>query len=62
MIESHLATTRRLAPRGLVAASLLVALGGRPVLRSRPPARWPPNVVPPQGAPNVLLVMTDDAG
>jgi arylsulfatase A-like enzyme len=23
---------------------------------------WPPNVVPPQGAPNVLLIMTDDAG
>src|SRR5215510_12091013 len=23
---------------------------------------WPPNVVPPQGAPNVLLIMTDDQG
>jgi arylsulfatase A-like enzyme len=23
---------------------------------------WPPNVVPPKGAPNVLLIMTDDAG
>ena len=23
---------------------------------------WPPRVVPPQGAPNVLLIMTDDAG
>jgi hypothetical protein len=23
---------------------------------------WPPRVVPPQGAPNVLLVMTDDQG
>jgi arylsulfatase A-like enzyme len=23
---------------------------------------WPPNIVPPQGAPNVLLIMTDDAG
>jgi arylsulfatase A-like enzyme len=23
---------------------------------------WPPRVVPPQGAPNILLVMTDDAG
>ncbi len=23
---------------------------------------WPPTVVPPQGAPNVLLIMTDDAG
>ena len=23
---------------------------------------WPPNVVPPQGAPNVLLIMTDDVG
>ena len=23
---------------------------------------WPPRVVPPQGAPNVLLIMTDDQG
>ena len=23
---------------------------------------WPPRVVPPQGAPNVLLIMTDDVG
>src|SRR4051812_34919086 len=23
---------------------------------------WPPTVVPPKGAPNVLLVMTDDVG
>src|SRR5512143_2419313 len=23
---------------------------------------WPPRVVPPKGAPNVLLIMTDDAG
>lgn len=23
---------------------------------------WPPTVVPPEGAPNVLLIMTDDAG
>src|SRR5262245_1561979 len=97
MIESHLATTRRLAPRGLVAASLLFALGttglgqqttgtpgspsatttidgkylpnpppkfggtiGLDAAQSRP--YWQPNVVPPQGAPNVLLIMTDDAG
>ncbi len=25
-------------------------------------AWWPPRVVPPQGAPNVLLIMTDDVG
>ena len=25
-------------------------------------AYWPPRVVPPKGAPNVLLIMTDDAG
>ncbi|WP_300454444.1 arylsulfatase [Accumulibacter sp.] len=25
-------------------------------------AWWPPRVVPPQGAPNVLLIITDDAG
>src|SRR6266702_1838988 len=23
---------------------------------------WPPTVVPPKGAPNVLLIMTDDCG
>ncbi|HEX6828753.1 MAG TPA: hypothetical protein VF104_07220, partial [Burkholderiales bacterium] len=23
---------------------------------------WPPRVVPPKGAPNVLLIMTDDQG
>src|SRR5512139_4150336 len=23
---------------------------------------WPPTVVPPEGSPNVLLIMTDDAG
>ena len=23
---------------------------------------WPPTVVPPKGAPNVLLIMTDDQG
>ena len=23
---------------------------------------WPPRVVPPNGAPNVLLIMTDDVG
>src|SRR5260221_8307350 len=25
-------------------------------------AWWPPRVVPPKGAPNVLLIMTDDSG
>jgi arylsulfatase len=29
-------------------------------LQSKP--YWPPRVVPPQGAPNVLLIMTDDTG
>src|SRR5262245_40553983 len=97
MIESHLAIPRRLALRGLVAASLLFALGttgfaqqttgtpGSPSATTtidgkylpNPPPKfggtigldaaqskpyWPPNVVPPQGAPNVLLIMTDDAG
>src|SRR6476469_10724899 len=23
---------------------------------------WPPRIVPPKGAPNVLLIMTDDSG
>jgi len=23
---------------------------------------WPPRVVPPKGAPNILLIMTDDQG
>jgi arylsulfatase A-like enzyme len=30
------------------------------VAQSKP--YWPPRVVPPKGAPNVLLIMTDDAG
>ena len=29
-------------------------------LQSKP--WWPPRIVPPKGAPNVLLIMTDDAG
>jgi arylsulfatase A-like enzyme len=29
-------------------------------LQSKP--WWPPRVVPPEGAPNILLIMTDDAG
>ena len=32
----------------------------RSVINSTP--YWPPRVVPPKGAPNVLLIMTDDAG
>jgi len=33
---------------------------GRNVAQSKP--YWPPRVVPPKGAPNVLLIMTDDTG
>ena len=29
-------------------------------LQSKP--WWPPRIVPPKGAPNVLLIITDDAG
>ena len=29
-------------------------------LQSKP--AWPPRVVPPKGAPNILLIMTDDVG
>jgi arylsulfatase A-like enzyme len=39
------------------------AFGGkieRNVLQSKP--YWPPRVAPPKGAPNVLLIMTDDSG
>ncbi len=32
----------------------------RNALQSKP--YWPPRVVPPEGAPNVLLIMTDDSG
>lgn len=32
----------------------------RNVLQSKP--YWPPRVMPPKGAPNVLLIMTDDSG
>jgi hypothetical protein len=30
--------------------------------RDDPKAWWPPRVVPPKGAPNVLVIMTDDQG
>ena len=33
---------------------------GETAAQSKP--YWPPRVVPPKGAPNVLLIMTDDAG
>jgi hypothetical protein len=33
---------------------------GRTAAESKP--YWPAKVVPPKGAPNVLLIMTDDAG
>ena len=33
---------------------------GRNVAQSKP--WWPPRVVPPKGAPNILLIMTDDVG
>ena len=32
----------------------------RSALESTP--YWPPRIVPPKGAPNILLIMTDDAG
>jgi len=32
----------------------------RNVIQSTP--YWPPRVAPPKGAPNILLIMTDDAG
>jgi len=32
----------------------------RNALQSKP--WWPPRIVPPQGAPNILLIMTDDTG
>src|SRR5262245_44340287 len=40
-----------------------VPFGGkieRNALQSKP--FWPPRVVPPKGAPNILLIMTDDTG
>jgi arylsulfatase len=97
MIERRLEVTHRLAPCGLVAASLLLVLGttafaqqttgtpGSPSATTTidgkylppPPPKfggvinleasksksyWPPQVVPPPGAPNILLIMTDDQG
>ena len=29
---------------------------------SQPKSAWPARIVPPEGAPNVLLIMTDDVG
>jgi arylsulfatase len=90
--------TSRVAPRGLLAALLLVPLtafgahgqqgtgvpgapnatttiDGRYLPPPPPPFQgeiylnasqskpaWPPRVVPPKGAPNILLIMTDDVG
>jgi arylsulfatase len=98
MIQRHLEVTpRRLAPRGLVTAFLLLALGATALAQQTtgvpgspsatttiegnqlppPPQRfegkiernaaqstpyWPMRVVPPKGAPNILLIMTDDTG
>src|SRR5262245_9529636 len=97
MIERHLELTHRLASCGLVATSLLLAMGapaaaqqttgtpGTPNATTTidgkylppPPSKfggvinleasksrpyWPPQVVPPKGAPNILLIMTDDQG
>ena len=97
MIERHLQVARRLASCGLIAASLLLALGaialaqqttgvpGSPSATTTiggqqlppPPQKfggkiernaaqstpyWPVRVVPPKGAPNILLIMTDDTG
>jgi hypothetical protein len=33
---------------------------GSPPATSKP--YWPPKIVPPKGAPNILLIMTDDQG
>src|SRR5215471_2745074 len=97
MADRHLVVTRRLARRGLVAASLLLALAthglaqqttgvpGSPGATTTidgkylppPPPKfggvinleaskskpyWPAQVVSPKGAPNILLIMTDDQG
>jgi len=37
---------------------------GGVIKRTAPESKawWPPQIVPPKGAPNVLLIMTDDAG
>src|SRR6185369_13608809 len=37
---------------------------GGVIKRSAPESKawWPPQIVPPKGAPNVLLIMTDDTG
>ena len=97
VIDKHLQVTRQLALCGLVAASLLSALGTTALAQQTPGAPgspgatttidgkqlpppdptfggvikddalqskpwWPPRVVPPKSAPNVLLIITDDAG
>src|SRR5262245_6858662 len=97
MIERHSQSTHRLAACGLVAASLLLALGATALAQQTtgvagspsatttipgnqlppPPQQfrgkiernaaqstpyWPARVVPPRGAPNILLIMTDDTG
>jgi arylsulfatase len=97
MIVRHLQATHRLAACGLIAASLILALGATALAQQTsgvpgspsatttiggqqlpPPPQdfrgkiernaaqstpyWPARVVPPRGAPNILLIMTDDTG
>ena len=48
---------RQLAPAG---SAVLVAQINENAAQSKP--YWPARVVPPKGAPNILLIMTDDVG
>jgi arylsulfatase A-like enzyme len=70
---SFIATAAALEPAGSPAATRVIsgkqlpapdpAFGGvikRDALNSKP--WWAPRIVPPEGAPNVLLIITDDAG
>ena len=44
-----------------IAAALLLGQWYPPDANQSKPS-WPPRIVPPKGAPNILLIMTDDVG
>jgi arylsulfatase len=70
-VPNHIATIT--APVGIPSATTSIVghqlpppdpkFGGTIALKaSDSKSWWPPRIVPPQGAPNVLLIMTDDCG
>ena len=57
LAERHHDHRRQLPPAGAAFGGVIKASTRK---QSKP--YWPPHVVPPKGAPNMLLIMTDDQG